>query len=411
MRAISRADLLPLAPAAVFLFVLPFPHTVALRLACLFAAAGVAVALWRRLAPPPLPLKLPILLWAGVALGSLSVAVDFPYSLREVKNEVGYTLIAFVTLFALARNERSLRWLSASAAASFVAVSVLALCALAWKGTWRMGAFQAAEGTASQFLVTVAPIAALAAWLTWPSRIRELLIAGAALLLMAVLGSGQRALWPALGVQAGLVCLWHWRTGRARVSARRVLAAALVLVALTGAGLWLSEERRANADPALSFSKDIRPQLWAAIGGRLLEHPLEGAGFGQRTMAKAYPELVPADNVLLWHAHNLVLNYGIYAGIPGMVVIILVFAALFLRFWRIALQPDPPVRHAGLAGAAMVAGVFARNLFNDFFIRDGSLLFWGLAGMLLGYALRSAPAASSSLPTRAVNSGFEKVAR
>jgi hypothetical protein len=82
-----------------------------------------------------------------------------------------------------------------------------------------------------------------------------------------------------------------------------------------------------------------------------------------------------------------------------------------MRFWGIALLPDPTARYAGLAGAVMVAGVFARNLFNDFFIRDGSLLFWGLAGMLLGYALRSASAASSSRPTRAVNSGFEKVAR
>ena len=190
-----------------------------------------------------------------------------------------------------------------------------------------------------------------------------------------------------------------------------MLAAGLVLLALTGAGLWLSEQRRANADPALSYSKDMRPQLWAAIGARLLDHPFQGAGFGQRAMVKAYPEMVPAKNDLLWHAHNLVLNYGIYAGLPGVAAILLVFAALFLRFWRIALSPDPASGYAGLAGAAMVAGVFTRNLFNDFFIRDGSLLFWGLAGMLLGYALRSASAASSSRPTRAVNSGFEKVAR
>ena len=36
----------------------------------------------------------------------------------------------------------------------------------------------------------------------------------------------------------------------------------------------------------------------------------------------------------------------------------------------------------------MVAGVFARNMTNDFFVRDGALLFWSLAGMLFGYALR-----------------------
>jgi hypothetical protein len=36
----------------------------------------------------------------------------------------------------------------------------------------------------------------------------------------------------------------------------------------------------------------------------------------------------------------------------------------------------------------MVAGVLARNMTNDFFVREGALLFWALAGMLFGYALR-----------------------
>jgi len=46
------------------------------------------------------------------------------------------------------------------------------------------------------------------------------------------------------------------------------------------------------------------------------------------------------------------------------------------------------VRLAGLAGTTMVAGVLARNMANDFFVRDGALLFWALAGMLFGYARR-----------------------
>jgi hypothetical protein len=51
-----------------------------------------------------------------------------------------------------------------------------------------------------------------------------------------------------------------------------------------------------------------------------------------------------------------------------------------------------------------VAGVFARNLANDFFVRDGALLFWTLAGILFGYALRhglSPVVSSRSGPVRA----------
>ena len=91
---------------------------------------------------------------------------------------------------------------------------------------------------------------------------------------------------------------------------------------------------------------------------------------------------------MFWHPHNLVLNYGMSAGVPGMVAVLALFAALAWRFWQLALRGGRLARLTGLAGASMVAGVFARNMTNDFFVRDGALLFWSLAGMLFGYALR-----------------------
>ena len=36
----------------------------------------------------------------------------------------------------------------------------------------------------------------------------------------------------------------------------------------------------------------------------------------------------------------------------------------------------------------MVAGVFARNMTDDFFVQDVALFYWSLAGMLFGYPLR-----------------------
>ena len=40
-------------PFMVLLFILPFPGTVVLRLACLAAAFLIVVISWRRLSPPP----------------------------------------------------------------------------------------------------------------------------------------------------------------------------------------------------------------------------------------------------------------------------------------------------------------------------------------------------------------------
>jgi hypothetical protein len=41
-----------------------------------------------------------------------------------------------------------------------------------------------------------------------------------------------------------------------------------------------------------------------------------------------------------------------------------------------------------IAGLAIVVGYFAKNLTDDFFFRPNSLVFWAIAGMLLGLASR-----------------------
>src|SRR5258707_312442 len=63
--------------------------------------------------------------------------------------------------------------------------------------------------------------------------------------------------------------------------------------------------------------------------------------------------------------------------------------------WALGAHRQRLGRQAGLAGTPMVAGVLARNMTNDYFVRDGALLFWALAGMLFGYALRRPPASGA----------------
>jgi O-antigen ligase len=139
----------------------------------------------------------------------------------------------------------------------------------------------------------------------------------------------------------------------------------------------------------MALENDARPRVWKKVGEEILEHPWTGAGFGRAVMGKAYPDLLPADeSEAFWHPHNLVLTYGISAGVPGMVAVLALFGSLAWRFWRLARRGEPLARLAGLAGTGMVAGVLARNMANDFFVRDEALLFWALAGMLFGYALR-----------------------
>jgi O-antigen ligase len=382
---------LQLAPFMALLFILPFPGTVALRLTCLGAAFLVAIVVWRRLAPPPFPCKWAIALWAGVVVSSLVYAVDFPYSLGEVKNEIGYTLLAFVAFLVWTRDEKRLRFLCMALLAGFLVISLSALVGAYLRGgEWPPYAFYGHVGTVSSYLVTVAPLLALAVAFLCGRRhaAKGLALAGLLFLAVAILAA-QRALWPAVAMQLALAGVWFWTTRPAVGLVRLALGGAVLLVLIVG-GVLLSDRLRTggDAESPVAMENDLRPRVWRDVSEEILAHPLTGAGFGRRALAKAYPDRVPPENPVFWHAHNLVLNYGISAGAPGMAAVLILFAALAWRFWQLALFAEPLARLTGLAGAAMVVGVFTRNMANDFFVRDGSLLFWALAGMLFGYALR-----------------------
>ncbi len=382
---------LPLLPFVVLLFILPFPGTVVLRLACLAAAFLVVVISWRRLTPPPFPCKRAIALWAGVVIASLLEAVDPAYSLGEIKNEVGYALIAFAAFFAWTRDEKQLRLSCLAVLAGFAVISVSALLgADLRKGEWPSDVYYGGVGGVSNYLVTVGPVLVLTvALLGRRHSSKWLALLGLAFGAVALL-SAQRALWPALGLQAALVCVWLWQVRAVAVDPVRLALTGTILLALIGTGIYVSDQYRTGGNPEspVAMGKDLRPRVWKKVGEEILAHPLSGAGFGLGVMSKAYPALLPGEGKVFWHPHNLVLNYGISAGVPGMVAVLGLFAALAWRFWQLALRGERLARLAGLAGAAMVAGVLARNMANDFFVRDGALLFWALAGMLFGYALR-----------------------
>jgi len=379
-------------PFLVFVAILPFRGTVTVRLACLAAASLIVAMAWRRLAPPAVPCRWTIALWAGVALGSLLVAVDPVYSAREIGNEVGFGLIAFVAFLAWTRSERRLRLACLAVLVGFAAIASSALLgAYVRNGVWPAEAYYGDVGQVSSYLVTVGPVLGLAVALFGRRHPARWLVGLGVPFLAVALLCAERALWPALGVQAAVVCVWAWRVHGVAVRPRRLALAVLLVLGLVGGGVYASEQYRTGGDPQspMALENDARPRVWKKVGEEILEHPWTGAGFGRAVMGKAYPDLLPADeSEAFWHPHNLVLTYGISAGVPGMMAVLALFGSLAWRFWRLACRGEPLGRLAGLAGAAMVSGVLARNMANDFFVRDGALLFWALAGMLFGYALR-----------------------
>jgi O-antigen ligase len=388
------ATALPMLAPMVLLFILPFPGTVALRLIALSVALASAAWCWRGLDVPPLPCKAAIGFWAAIALASLASAIDPSYTLGEIKNEVGYSLVAFVSLFVLTTDERRLRLAMLAVTAALLVIAIAATATYAWTGAWAPEPWYGGSPSTTHYVMLAGPAAGVAALLTIPQHVGK--ACWAVVGILAVLGilATERAIWPALGAQGVVLAWWLWRNGYLRSRYRRAALIAGVAIALPLGGLFATEWQRRQADPAAAMERDLRPYVWRNALERIVASPLTGAGLGRQAFWKAHRDLVPPENHYYWHTHNMVLNYGVSAGLPGMLAIVLLFAAMGWRFCRLALSDERTIAVVGLAGLLMVIGVFARNMFNDFFVRDGALLFWSVSGALLGYALRRCKAAA-----------------
>ena len=401
MNGMDRTAWLQSLPFLGLLLIIGFPNTVALRLACLFAAFIVAVVVWRRSAVPPVPCKAAIGLWAGLSLLSLLWAHDRAYSLGEIKVEILYSLMAYLAFFAFTRDASRLRAQMFALSYGAALLSAWAISGYLVRGHWDESRGYGGVGNFAAYAVSVVPALVLLAG--EPRRsIRIAVAVACALLAVAGVLSAQRILAPVLAAQivVGLV-LAQW-TRLLRLPARTLVLAAVAVAVIGGTVLLVNQSMRfqQKQTPVAMAGKmvdaDTRWRNWPRVADRIVEHPWTGAGFGRQVMMHAYPDLIPSENTWFWHAHNFVLNYGLSMGIPGMVAILLLFLSLLWQYLKLLRDEDPQVRLVAIAGILLLVGVFLRNMVNDFFVRDGAILFWAMNGAFLGLALRRAAAPPKS---------------
>ena len=387
-----------LLPFAVVLFILPFPGTVALRLAALAAGLIVCAWNWHKQGLPEVPARKALLLWITVALLSLATAVDPGYSLGEIKNEIGYAMAAYLGFLTLTRTRAEASLLAAALILGSLVLAAFALREYLVSDSpyWNEAGLAGGSGSYSSYLLALLPALLWAGSVLTHKHRWGLISALIALQLMVAALAGQRAFWLVFALQALLALYLLRARGFIALSASRVRAIGVVAVILSAVVIVGAAARR----DTVAWSEDPRLTTWPAVAARIVEHPLTGKGFGREIMKKAYPELLSQKYPAVWHAHNLFLNYGMAMGIPGVIAILLVFFALLKKFWELSHSGDRTAAMSGICGLLLVAGIVARNLTNDFFQRDLALLFWAIAGMLLGYAqhAKAAPHAPSAAP-------------
>jgi O-antigen ligase len=379
------------AALVLYVGVLPIPGTTALR--SLAFAMLVGITAWQAIRGQrqlDFPLLLPWASYAAVALASIAYALDRSYSLGEIKVEIVYCFVVFVVAASWMRRADQLDWLAWIVAAG----NLLFVADSPWAGVEAgkelFGPWKAGVGSTATIVATVLPWITLLAFRA-AQKERRLMVVLLVGLILGNLGALfltlNRQGWLALAASFAVAALL---AGRVFWTRRRLLVAMAASFLLFGLAAYQFYSRALptagssntyQESSAQAMDQDRRWHLWRFSLERIAERPLSGGGFGREAFKMLFPDYY-RDHLQLWHAHNMVINKGIQMGIPGM--------AAFLALW-IALAAAcarglrvPSLRPWAIATLAMIAGVFVRNMADDFFIRDHALLFWLLCGAYLG---------------------------
>lgn len=383
-----RLETVAMALGIVFLLVLPVPHTITIRLACLFLMAIASIILVRRDGALALPLKSVFVLWITMAVISLYSAVDVRYSVNEIKSEILYSFIAYFAFYALTRTARE--WNGFLTAATVVLFVLSITNIWLWYTTGDAASprfFYNGVGAYTSLLVTVFPFAFLRL-VTVPARgwPYALLLVVPILLLFPAYLTANRTVWLVFAAMAITLALLLAASAKTRTFKRRAISALALVFVVSLVLFYMSLARRAD------MTGDPRILLWEFTVNQIALNPWSGFGFGQDSFQIAFPQWIERGAL---HAHNVFLDAGIQMGLPGMAVMMLVFVAVLLQYWRLYRNGVQQVRWIGACGIAMVVAVVTRNMTDEFFRRDLALLFWSIVGASLGYGRRLLVAESS----------------
>lgn len=340
----------------------------------------------------------------GVIALALISAAWWGLELRNVEKRSRFLALPWTVLWAYALVPDR-RWLWRGAVAGIWAALALAIAQVA-AGAPR------AEGWNNAIVFADVTLGLLVLVLLEPDTPRW----GRAWTLAAAAGvfvlSGSRGVM--LGLAALLlvvVCTAHWRT----LGTRLLLLALLGLAAGTA---LLTVPELAHQARIVELQQDVarlkggdensstgaRLERLQVAWATLREHPLAGIGIGRFDVAmQRLPECANAgiERCHLGHAHNDLAEWGATQGIPGALLLILVYALplyWFVRLYRRSGRHE--FRGPAATGATLVVAYALCGLTQSMFAHQLASSFYCVAvGILAGLAAREAQQASGGAST------------
>jgi O-antigen ligase len=388
---------------ALFLAASLFSHTVALRLSLLavgIVLAGISVARSKGEIRALPPIWIAFAAWGAWAALSLLWSAEPERSQKELHNEVLYTGFALWICYLGAQARNAARIFLPVMGAAAPAVCAVALWEFS-RGPVRYSiGLHGGPGNHSSTLLLLMPCALMAGWYAararWPLPASFGIWALVALMVASAYATLNRTIW--LGFVAEFILLafllMRGRTAASGASKRVFVLLVSGSVVACGAIVLNIQAEREAIGIAKTVEEDPRLALWPEIVEKVAERPLTGFGFGRGVLRSLLLEQLGTVDRFLWHAHNLFLEALLQTGFPGLILLLALLGAIVREGWRFARDADESTAAASIALLGVVAGMLVRNMTDTLLIRQNSLLFWGVVGVLLALGTKSGRARS-----------------
>lgn len=337
------------------------------------------------------PLLLPLLIFLGAILLSLTVTLSLQYSLKEILKWLEVLgIYLFVVNVISQRKAKVIVLLILLAGISQALLGIYQFFGrVGPEGFLLFDRFMRAYGTFEQpnpyggYLGLVLPLAYSLAWAKGERRpylLIALAMTGFVLMLAALLMTWSRGAW--LGFMAAFIVMNAVRSRRAAA----LFALALVLLSLVigMGGLQLVPEaitqrfldflpflsgvdiRRVEITPA-NFAVIERLAHWQAGWDMFSEHPWLGVGIGN------YEPVYPAYALPYWdaplgHAHNYYLNIAAEAGLVGLSAYLILWTAVFWQAWRAVRRTSGYWQGVAVGILGILTHLAVHNFFDNLYV-------------------------------------------
>lgn len=370
------------------IFILPFAHTMTLRLLAIFIPAFLwllDIIVKKDFKIKRTAIDLPVLFLLVWGLLSTIFSVDIKYSFKEYRGDM---LIGFLLLYSSIKNiekemvERIIDALIIGAAVVSVygMVEYIGLTGR-MESPGRMDSVTPDYNYFSTYLILVLPILFYRFYMR-SAKMRVIYFSVTLIAVIALILTFTRAAW--IAAFAEIVLFGILINRKVLIILMSVVIIGYIIINYKHVIPITASESLKTQVVHPSYTYTDRMELWRFGIMHLKDRPVLGFGYGRANFSKVYPEFLKRS-ILLFHTHNTFVNIGLELGIPGLIALLWLFWAILKSLWKDWKDKMNENKILSFAIFVSVVGFLVRIQFDHLLVDEMALMLWLSVGM--GFAI------------------------